>query len=315
MRTARERGIGSRLSGRGDRASCRAARRPPCSPRRAVIALDPKPEQLNHNGTVNAAILFGLAEVAGAGAVVAGVLELAASSYTVVRRGTIDYLGPARGQVVATGTVQGSDPALIRAALESDGSIEVDAHVEVTDASDRSVASSTMTVVLRPRRSEGRVLRPRYVGRMLEPGDKAPAINLLNQDGEKVKLSDFKGRKVLVYFYPKADTPGCTTQSCGLRDILGEVGDTAIVGISPDEPAKQKRFDEKYGLGFPLLADTEHKVAEAYGVWAEKSMYGRKYMGIVRSAFLVDAQGKIANAWYKVSPKDTPTNLLGALAA
>ncbi len=150
---------------------------------------------------------------------------------------------------------------------------------------------------------------------MLEPGDKAPAINLLNQDGEKVKLSDFKGRKVLVYFYPKADTPGCTTQSCGLRDIAGEIGDVAIVGVSPDDPAKQKRFDEKYGLGFPLLADTEHEVAEAYGVWAEKSMYGRKYMGIVRSAFLVDEKGKIEQAWYKVSPKDTPANLLDALAA
>ena len=148
----------------------------------------------------------------------------------------------------------------------------------------------------------------------LKPGDKAPAFTLLDQDGSKVKLSDFKGRKVLVYFYPKADTPGCTTQACGLRDVLGQVGDTAVLGISPDKPAKQKRFDEKYSLGFPLLADEDHAVAEAFDVWTEKSMYGRKYMGILRSAFLVDEKGKIAEAWYKISPKDTATNLLKSLA-
>ena len=147
----------------------------------------------------------------------------------------------------------------------------------------------------------------------LKPGDKAPAFTLLDQDGNKVKLSDFKGRKVLVYFYPKADTPGCTTQACGLRDIADDVGDTEIIGISPDSPARQARFDEKYGLGFRLLADEDHAVADAYGVWGEKSMYGKKFMGIVRSAFLVDAKGKVAEAWYKVSPKDTPTNLLSAL--
>lgn len=148
----------------------------------------------------------------------------------------------------------------------------------------------------------------------LQAGDKAPAINLVDQDGSKVKLTDFKGRKVLVYFYPKADTPGCTTQSCGLRDVAGDIGDTAILGISPDEPAKQKKFDDKYSLGFPLLADTEHVVAEAYGVWGEKNMYGRKYMGIIRSAFLIDEKGKIAEAWYKISPKDTPLKLRKALA-
>ena len=147
----------------------------------------------------------------------------------------------------------------------------------------------------------------------LKPGDTAPAFTLLDQDGNKVKLSDFKGRKVLVYFYPKADTPGCTQQSCNLRDIKGEVGDTAIIGISPDKPAKQKKFDDKYGFGFPLLADEDHSVAEAYDVWREKSMYGRTYMGILRSAFLVDEKGNVAEAWYKVSPKDTATNLLSAL--
>jgi peroxiredoxin Q/BCP len=149
----------------------------------------------------------------------------------------------------------------------------------------------------------------------LEPGDKAPAISLLDQDGTTVKLSGFKGRKVLVYFYPKADTPGCTTQSCALRDIAGDVGDTAILGISPDLPAKQKKFDDKYGLGFPLLSDPEHAVAEAYGVWGEKKLYGRAFMGIIRSAFLIDEKGKIEQAWYKVSPKDTPKNLLKALGA
>jgi peroxiredoxin Q/BCP len=150
----------------------------------------------------------------------------------------------------------------------------------------------------------------------LKPGDKAPDFTLLDQSGSKVKLSSFKGQKVLVYFYPKADTPGCTQQACGLRDARaeGSAGDTVILGISPDKPAKQEKFDTKYGLGFPLLADEDHAVAEAYDVWTEKSMYGRKYMGILRSAFLVDEKGKIAEAWYKVSPKDTTANLLKALA-
>jgi len=147
----------------------------------------------------------------------------------------------------------------------------------------------------------------------LKPGDKAPDFTLLDQSGDKVKLSGFKGRKTLVYFYPKADTPGCTQQSCGLRDVAGQVGDTAIVGISPDPPERQAKFDAKYSLGFSLLADEDHAVADAYGVWGEKSMYGRKYMGIVRSAFLVDEKGRIEQAWYKVSPKDTAANLLKAV--
>jgi peroxiredoxin Q/BCP len=147
----------------------------------------------------------------------------------------------------------------------------------------------------------------------LQPGDKAPDFTLLDQTGTNVKLADHKGRKVLLYFYPKADTPGCTAQSCGLRDIAGDIGDTAIIGVSPDKPAKQAKFDSKYGLGFPLLADEDHAVAEAYSAWGEKSMYGKKYMGIVRSAFLIDEKGKIEEAWYKVSPADTPKNLLAAL--
>ena len=147
----------------------------------------------------------------------------------------------------------------------------------------------------------------------LSPGDKAPAISLLDQQGNKVQLEDLKGRKVLVFFYPKADTPGCTTQACGMRDILGDIGDTTVLGISPDAPAKQAKFDDKYGLGFLLLADEDHAVAEAYGAWGEKSMYGKKYQGIIRSAFLIDEAGKVAEAWPKISPKDTPANLLKSL--
>jgi peroxiredoxin Q/BCP len=120
---------------------------------------------------------------------------------------------------------------------------------------------------------------------------------------------------VLVYFYPKTDTAGCTAQACGLRDVVADVGETAILGISPDKPQKQARFDTKYGLGFPLLSDPDHAVAEAYGTWGEKNMYGRTYMGIIRSAFLIDEDGTVAEAWYKVSPKDTAANLLKALAS
>jgi len=150
----------------------------------------------------------------------------------------------------------------------------------------------------------------------LKPGDKAPDFTLLDQNGEKFTLSkSIKQRKVwhLIYFYPKADTPGCTAQACGLRDAAPQIGDTQVLGISPDPPARQQKFDTKYGLGFPLLADEDHAVADAYGVWGEKSMYGKKYFGIVRSAFLIDENGKIAEAWYKVSPAATTTNLLAAL--
>ncbi len=147
----------------------------------------------------------------------------------------------------------------------------------------------------------------------MKEGDEAPAFALADQSGDTVTLESLRDRKVLVYFYPKADTPGCTKQSCGLRDVAGQVGDTAIIGISPDPPRKQAKFDQKYGLGFPLLADEDHAVAEAYGTWGERSMYGRKYMGIIRSAFLVDESGRIAKAWYKVSPADTAKNLLESL--
>jgi len=156
---------------------------------------------------------------------------------------------------------------------------------------------------------------PAPTPKRLEAGRKAPAFTLLDQDQNKVRLSELQGRRVLVYFYPRADTPGCTTQSCGLRDVAGDVGDTVILGISPDPPTKQKKFDDKYSLGFPLLADEDHAIAEKYGVWAEKVNYGKKYMGIVRSAFLIDEQGKLEQVWYKISPKDTPLKLVKALQA
>jgi peroxiredoxin Q/BCP len=151
----------------------------------------------------------------------------------------------------------------------------------------------------------------------LSAGDRAPAFTLLDQRGDKVKLSDFKGQRVVVYFYPKADTPGCTTQSCELRDHrkdLTKLG-AVVLGISPDTPERQAKFDKKYKLGFPLLADEDHSVAEKWGAWGEKSMYGRKYQGIIRSAFVVDEKGKIADAFYKVSPKATFPKAEAALKA
>ena len=125
--------------------------------------------------------------------------------------------------------------------------------------------------------------------------------------GNRVRLSAFKGSPVVVYFYPKADTPGCTTQSCALRDAEPELSDlgAVVVGISPDPVERLARFDDKYSLGFTLLADEDHAVAEAWGAWGEKTLYGRKYLGVIRSAFVVDAKGRIAGAFWKVSPKDT----------
>jgi len=151
----------------------------------------------------------------------------------------------------------------------------------------------------------------------LAVGSKAPTFALKDQDGKTVRLSQFKGKRLVVYFYPKADTPGCTQQSCNLRDAFPQVKrlKATVVGISPDPPEKQKKFDDKYGLGFPLLADTDHAVAEAWGVWAEKSLYGRKFLGINRSAFVVDEKGKLSAAFYKVSPKDTVPKVEEALRA
>ena len=149
----------------------------------------------------------------------------------------------------------------------------------------------------------------------LEPGDRAPAFHLADQAGKKHRLSEWKGQRVLVFFYPKANTGGCTTQACGLRDIADEIGDTQILGISPDEPAVQQKWDDKHGFGFPLLSDPDHVVADKYGVWGPKKLYGREYEGITRSAFLVGADGTLEQAWYKISPKATPEKLLAALDA
>ena len=135
---------------------------------------------------------------------------------------------------------------------------------------------------------------------MLEPGSPAPAVVLTNQHGATVDLVALRGRRVLVFFYPKANTPGCTQQACGLRDVAAALDGTVIVGISPDKPAAQQRFDDKFSLGYDLLADTDHAVAEAFGVWQEKALYGKKYMGIERSTFLIDADGKLARIWRKV---------------
>ncbi len=150
----------------------------------------------------------------------------------------------------------------------------------------------------------------------LEKGNKAPEFTLSDQDGKSISLKDFKGTKVLVYFYPKADTPGCTAQACSIRDFWGELkkaGVTAL-GISPDTVEKQKKFADKYTLNFQLLADPDHAVAEAYGVWDKKSMYGKEYFGIVRSSFLIGEDGKIIEAWYKVKPEETAPNALEAIS-
>jgi thioredoxin-dependent peroxiredoxin len=149
----------------------------------------------------------------------------------------------------------------------------------------------------------------------LKPGDPAPDFALSDQHGTTVRLSDLRGRRVVVYFYPKADTPGCTTQACSLRDARPDLDkvEATVLGISPDKPSAQARFDEKYGLGFQLLSDPDHAVAEAYGAWGERSMYGKTYMGIIRSAFVIDEDGNIAEALYKISPKDTVPKALAAL--
>jgi peroxiredoxin Q/BCP len=149
---------------------------------------------------------------------------------------------------------------------------------------------------------------------MLTSGQPAPKFSLTNQKNEVQELAALRGHNVLVYFYPRADTPGCTQQACGLRDIAGDVGDTVILGISPDKPAALARFADKYALNFDLLSDLDHSVAESYGVWKEKKNYGKTYMGIERSAFLIGPDGTLRNVWYKISPKDTPVRLLEALA-
>jgi thioredoxin-dependent peroxiredoxin len=137
---------------------------------------------------------------------------------------------------------------------------------------------------------------------MPDVGDKAPAFSLEDQSGETVKLSDFKGKKVVLYFYPKDDTPGCTREACAFRDehsALLKAG-AVVLGVSPDSEATHAKFAGKYKLPFPLLADPDHAVSEKYGAWGEKSLYGRKFMGIQRSTFLIDGSGKVSRVWPKV---------------
>ncbi|NQU43783.1 thioredoxin-dependent thiol peroxidase [bacterium] len=151
----------------------------------------------------------------------------------------------------------------------------------------------------------------------LKPKDLAPPFTLPDQNGKSLSLSDLRGRNILLYFYPKADTPGCTTQACSVRDAQPDLSDlnVAVIGISPDQPDKQQKFDKQYNLGFPLLSDPDHEIAEAYGVWAEKRRFGKTYMGINRSAFLIDQNGRILSAWYNVKPEDTAPNVQKALQA
>jgi thioredoxin-dependent peroxiredoxin len=151
---------------------------------------------------------------------------------------------------------------------------------------------------------------------MIEPGQQAPGFELPDQDGRTVKLSDFRGQPVVVYFYPKADTPGCTTQACGVRDHHSDYAsvDAVVLGISPDPVSKVKRFHDKHALNFPLLADADHAVADAYGVWMQKSMYGRTYFGNERTTFVVDPDGRVAQVLRKVKPATHDQQVLEALA-
>jgi peroxiredoxin Q/BCP len=152
---------------------------------------------------------------------------------------------------------------------------------------------------------------------VIEPGDEAPGFELADQDGRAVKLSDFRGAPVVLYFYPKADTPGCTTQACGVRDHRADYAElrATVIGISPDPVKKVKRFHEKYDLDFPLLADEAHEVAEAYGVWVQKSMYGKTYFGNERTTFIIDPEGVVARVLRKVKPAEHDKQVLEALRA
>ena len=151
----------------------------------------------------------------------------------------------------------------------------------------------------------------------LEPGDRAPEFTLPDQDGKPVSLADLRGQTVVLYFYPKALTAGCTDQACGVRDHRGDYqrAGAVVLGVSPDPVSKVKRFDEKHGLSFPLLADEDHVVADAYGVWREKSMYGRRYMGVERTTFVIGPDGMIRKVFRRVKPAEHDELVLGALAA
>jgi peroxiredoxin Q/BCP len=150
----------------------------------------------------------------------------------------------------------------------------------------------------------------------LKVGDAAPDFEVQNDQNETVRLSDFRGKRVVIYFYPKDNTPGCTTQACGFRDNYATITakNAVVFGVSPDSAASRTKFRDKFNLPFPLLVDKDHKLAEAYGVWQEKSMMGRKYMGILRSHFVIDEDGKLADVRYNVKANDSPAKALGALS-
>ncbi|HLF18462.1 MAG TPA: thioredoxin-dependent thiol peroxidase [Candidatus Omnitrophota bacterium] len=150
---------------------------------------------------------------------------------------------------------------------------------------------------------------------LLKVGDKAPAINLLASNGKTVSLNDFSGRNIVLYFYPKDDTPGCTVEACGFRDEIKSMeGKNAVVlGVSPDGVKSHEKFIEKFKLPFLLLADEEKKLCRDYGVWAKKSMYGRDYMGVARTTFIIDKTGKIAKIFEKVKPQDHTAEVLTVL--
>lgn len=152
---------------------------------------------------------------------------------------------------------------------------------------------------------------------MVEKGSLAPDFTLATDEGDPVTLSELRGRRVVLYFYPKDDTSGCTIQACDFRDAVPrfEGVDAVILGVSPDSVASHAKFRAKFGLNFPLLADEDHRVAEAYGVWKEKTNYGRTYMGIERSTFLIDEQGMVAQAWRRVKPKGHSEMLAEVLGA
>jgi peroxiredoxin Q/BCP len=149
----------------------------------------------------------------------------------------------------------------------------------------------------------------------LKEGSKAPEIKLLTDTGEELKLSSLKGKNVVLYFYPKSDTPGCTTEACGFRDADAKIQKlgAVVLGVSPDPVKAQAKFRSKFELPFTLLADPDHSAAEAFGVWAEKSMYGRKYMGVARTTFLIGKDGKIAKIFEKVKPAGHADEVLAAL--
>lgn len=151
----------------------------------------------------------------------------------------------------------------------------------------------------------------------IKEGAKAPDFTLLTDSGEKLKLSSLCGRNVVLYFYPKSDTPGCTTEACEFRDANAAYAqaDTVVLGLSPDPVKAQTKFKTKFNLPFTLLADEDHTVAEKYGVWVEKSMYGKKYMGVERTTFLIDKEGKVARIFPKVKPAGHAAEVLAALSA